>query len=83
MWYVFVDPEGILLDWNKRKTIILAVARDLLYLHQQDVIHGNVTPGIILLDESFDPKLSDFGLVRSLLVDEINCVDVNPIRETL
>ncbi|CAH1426263.1 unnamed protein product [Lactuca virosa] len=79
---VLFDPEGILLDWNKRKTIILAVARLLLYLHQNDVIHGNVTLGIILLDESFDPKISDFGLVRSLLVDEINCVEVNPIRET-
>ncbi|CAH1426267.1 unnamed protein product [Lactuca virosa] len=58
--HMLFDRGCTLLDWNKREKIILAVARVLVYLHQHDVIHGNVTPGIILLDESFDPKLSDF-----------------------
>lgn len=57
---VFVDRGCTLLDWNKRKKVILAVARVLVYLHQHDVIHGNVKPANILLDGSFDPKLSDF-----------------------
>ncbi|KAI3788907.1 hypothetical protein L2E82_01688 [Cichorium intybus] len=43
------DPECTLLDWNKRNKILLGVARALLYLHQHDIIHGNVTPGNILL----------------------------------
>jgi len=65
------------LYWNKRNKILLDVARALLYLHQHDVIHGNVTPGNILLDESLHPKLSDFGLARGSAVDEADYFEVD------
>ncbi|KAJ0523345.1 putative protein kinase RLK-Pelle-DLSV family [Helianthus annuus] len=58
------DPTCNLLDWNKRCKIILGVARVLAYLHNHApirIIHRDVKPANILLDESFDPKLSCFG----------------------
>ncbi|KAL7601137.1 hypothetical protein Lser_V15G24241 [Lactuca serriola] len=76
------DRGCTLLDWNKREKIILAVARVLVYLHQHDVVHNNVKPRNILLDESFHPKLSDFGLARFLPIKEVDCVQVDAIHQT-
>nr|GEW71488.1 serine-threonine/tyrosine-protein kinase catalytic domain-containing protein [Tanacetum cinerariifolium] len=48
----------------------------LLYLHKDApirVIHCDVRSGNILLDESLDPKLSNFGTARCLARDESDC----------
>ncbi|KAM0003683.1 putative protein kinase RLK-Pelle-CrRLK1L-1 family [Helianthus debilis subsp. tardiflorus] len=63
------DPQCNLLDWNTRYKIILGVARVLVYLHHHApirIIHREVEPSNILLDESFDPKLSGFGLATAI-----------------
>ncbi|CAI9287176.1 unnamed protein product [Lactuca saligna] len=75
------DRGCTLLDWNKREKVILAVARVLVYLHQHDVVHSNVKPRNILLDESFHPKLSDFGVARFLPIKEVDCVQVDAIHQ--
>ncbi|XP_076935653.1 putative serine/threonine-protein kinase PBL7 [Bidens hawaiensis] len=63
------DPMCNLLDYSKRYKIILSVAKILAYLHKHApirIIHGDVKPRNILLDESFDPKLSGFGLATPI-----------------
>ncbi|VAI71682.1 unnamed protein product [Triticum turgidum subsp. durum] len=50
-----------------RYQIILGLASAVLYLHQewdQCVVHGDIKPSNIMLDESFNTKLGDFGLSR-------------------
>jgi len=51
------------LSWEKKKLILLTVAHSLQILHREDVVHGDLKPGNILIKESrggFVAKLIDF-----------------------
>ncbi|GMY37503.1 probable LRR receptor-like serine/threonine-protein kinase At5g45780 isoform X1 [Fagus crenata] len=57
------------LDWNRRMRIAIGAARGLLYLHEQSnpkIIHRDVKAANILLDESFEAVVGDFGLAKLL-----------------
>ncbi|KAK4492991.1 hypothetical protein RD792_000039 [Penstemon davidsonii] len=61
------DPGS--LDWNKRLRIAIGASRGLLYLHEQcnpKIIHRDVKAANILLDESFEAVVGDFGLAKLL-----------------
>lgn len=65
------DPshEKPSLDWNRRLQIARGTARGLLYLHEQcnpKIIHRDVKAANILLDESFEAVVGDFGLAKLL-----------------
>ncbi|WCJ25582.1 receptor-like protein kinase 2 [Euphorbia peplus] len=60
-------------DWRVLHKIALDIARALAYLHDQcvpRVLHRDVKPSNILLDEDFNAYLSDFGLARLLGTSE-------------
>jgi serine/threonine protein kinase len=55
------------LDWGTRMKIAEGAARGLEYLHETadpPVIYCDFKASNILLDENFNPKLSDFGLAK-------------------
>uniref|UniRef100_A0A803P5T9 Protein kinase domain-containing protein n=1 Tax=Cannabis sativa TaxID=3483 RepID=A0A803P5T9_CANSA len=55
------------LEWCVRMKIAIGVAQGLAYLHKDYVphlLHRNVKSRNILLDEDFEPKLTDFALDR-------------------
>ncbi|MQL73471.1 hypothetical protein Taro_005842 [Colocasia esculenta] len=57
------------LDWPTRHHILLGLASALLYLHEEcggPVVHRDVKPNNVLLDDDFDAHLGDFGLARLL-----------------
>jgi len=60
-------------DWRILHKIALDIARALAYLHDQcvpRVLHRDVKPSNILLDDDFNAYLSDFGLARLLGTSE-------------
>ncbi|KAL5131295.1 G-type lectin S-receptor-like serine/threonine-protein kinase [Glycine soja] len=73
-YFVFDETKRKLLDWHKRFNVITGIARGLLYLHQDSrlrIIHRDLKTSNILLDANLDPKISDFGLARSFLGDQV------------
>ncbi|KAJ0744929.1 putative protein kinase RLK-Pelle-DLSV family [Helianthus annuus] len=82
--HVFVDPMCNLLDWNKRYKIILGIARALVYLHRHApfrIIHLDVQPANILIDESYNPRLSGFG--GAVTTSETDCVSLDNVFGTV
>ncbi|KAM0928615.1 hypothetical protein ACQ4PT_002585 [Festuca glaucescens] len=63
--YISDASSGI--DWSKRLKIIEGVSYGLQYLHEQSnypIVHLDLKPANILLDENMLPKITDFGLSR-------------------
>lgn len=71
--YEYVDPnKRAELDWDRRYKIIQGIVRGLLYLHEDSrlrIIHCDLKPSNILLDEEMNPKISDFGMTRLFVFD--------------
>ncbi|OAY28528.1 probable serine/threonine-protein kinase PBL23 [Manihot esculenta] len=60
-------PGKVPLDWKTRMQIACGAAKGLEYLHEKAnpaVIYRDFKASNILLDENFNPKLSDFGLAK-------------------
>ncbi|CAI0555649.1 unnamed protein product [Linum tenue] len=60
-------------SWCKRMEIVYAVAKGLVYLHEEcstQIIHCDIKPHNILLDESMIARISDFGLTNLMKVNQ-------------
>jgi serine/threonine protein kinase len=61
------------LDWETRREIAVGTARGLAYLHEgcsSRIIHCDVKPENILLDEEMRPRVADFGLAKLMRRDQ-------------
>ncbi|XP_024984192.1 probably inactive leucine-rich repeat receptor-like protein kinase At3g28040 [Cynara cardunculus var. scolymus] len=61
------SPSTRPLSWPKRFKILLGTAKGLAHLHHSfrpPIVHYNIKPSNILLDDDLNPKISDFGLTR-------------------
>ncbi|KAF8052084.1 hypothetical protein N665_1612s0013 [Sinapis alba] len=79
--YEFI-PHGTLADflfrrprpsWEDRRRIAIGIARGILYLHEEcseQIIHCDIKPQNILLDEYYSPRISDFGLAKLLMMNQ-------------
>ncbi|KFK27853.1 hypothetical protein AALP_AA8G438000 [Arabis alpina] len=75
-------PHGTLADylfrrqrpsWEDRRRIAVGIARGILYLHEEcseQIIHCDIKPQNILLDENYCPRISDFGLAKLLMMNQ-------------
>lgn len=73
------------LSWQRKYDIILGVARGIGYLHRGcdvRILHFDIKPHNILLDENFIPKISDFGLAKLYPTDN-SIVTLTAARGTI
>uniref|UniRef100_K3XQZ2 Protein kinase domain-containing protein n=1 Tax=Setaria italica TaxID=4555 RepID=K3XQZ2_SETIT len=70
---VLHDSNRVPLDLGIRLKITAQSASGLAYMHSQittPILHGDVKPANILLDEDFVPKIFDFGTSRMITIEE-------------
>ncbi|MBA0828528.1 hypothetical protein Goarm_013200 [Gossypium armourianum] len=71
--FIFDPVKCLQLNWEKRYKIIKGIAKGLLYLHkdsQYRIIHHDLKPANILLDEELNPKISDFGMAKLIALEQ-------------
>ncbi|GMP43527.1 hypothetical protein CsSME_00012854 [Camellia sinensis var. sinensis] len=64
---VYLRRDGRNMRWDVRFRVAVETARGIAYLHEECrdcIIHCDIKPENILLDENFSPKVSDFGLAK-------------------
>ncbi|KAH1119474.1 hypothetical protein GLYMA_17G214100v4 [Glycine max] len=70
--FIFSKDESIHLSYDRIYNISIEVARGIAYLHygcEMQILHFDIKPHNILLDENFTPKVSDFGLAKLYPID--------------
>ncbi|XWS34988.1 hypothetical protein CRYUN_Cryun21dG0085400 [Craigia yunnanensis] len=65
--FIFQEKADRPLKWETLYQIAVGIARGLEYLHRgcnTRILHFDIKPHNILLDDKFCPKISDFGLAK-------------------
>ncbi|TVU22063.1 hypothetical protein EJB05_31739, partial [Eragrostis curvula] len=65
--YIYSENPKSALGWEQLSEIAIGIAHGLEYLHKgcnRRIIHFDIKPHNILLDENYSPKIADFGLAK-------------------
>ena len=70
------------LDLEIGMEILEAVAQALHFAHEQDIVHGDLKPSNIIVQEDMRPLLTDFGLGRAAKVHQAALADETRVTGT-
>ncbi|MCO5568481.1 hypothetical protein L7F22_022180 [Adiantum nelumboides] len=73
------------LPWSVRLSIAAGVARGIAYLHHEcspPILHCDIKPQNVLLDENFTPKVADFGFATRFGEPDQSHLTMSSIRGT-
>ncbi|XP_068471531.1 rust resistance kinase Lr10-like [Phaseolus vulgaris] len=83
--FIFSKERNIHLSYEKIYNISIGVARGIAYLHhgcEMQILHFDIKPHNILLDENYIPKVFDFGLAKLYPIDN-SIVTMTAARGTI
>ncbi|XP_042032130.1 LEAF RUST 10 DISEASE-RESISTANCE LOCUS RECEPTOR-LIKE PROTEIN KINASE-like 2.3 isoform X2 [Salvia splendens] len=83
--YLFNRDNMKPLNWDTKFEIAIGVARGIEYLHRGcdiQILHFDIKPHNILLDDKFIPKISDFGLAKFCSIGK-NAISLTTARGTI
>jgi serine/threonine protein kinase len=73
------------MGWEKLQQIAFGIAKGIEYLHEgcnHPILHFDINPHNVLLDDTFTPKISDFGLAK-ICSKNLSMVSMTAARGTL
>ncbi|CAL9124120.1 unnamed protein product [Musa textilis] len=71
------------MDWETRVRIALGAARGLEYLHEAAaprILHRDIKSTNILLDDKYRAKITDLGMAKHLMTDDLTSCSSSPAR---
>ncbi|XP_039687653.1 LEAF RUST 10 DISEASE-RESISTANCEUS RECEPTOR-LIKE PROTEIN KINASE-like 2.1 [Medicago truncatula] len=83
--FIFSKEGSVNISYSQIFDISVGVARGIAYLHhgcEMKILHFDIKPHNILLDENFTPKVSDFGLAKLYPVEN-SIVTMTAARGTI
>ena len=67
-----LNTEFQLMSWNSKLTITVDIAEGMQFLHESNVVHGNLCTGNVLVDSYGRAKLTGIGRTTSQTIDREN-----------
>lgn len=58
-------------DNTTRQKLLIGIARGMMYLHRHRIIFRDLKPPNILLDDNFQPLITDFGYAKIITTDSL------------
>lgn len=72
----YVTSKGGRISWGEAAQLLLPVMDALAAVHAKGIIHRDVTPDNIVIDEDGNAKLLDFGAARYSMGDKSRSLDI-------
>ena len=63
---LFHSAHGLAIEAHESARIVSGVCQALAHAHEHGILHRDIKPGNILLDQQARPKIGDFGLARPI-----------------